>query len=332
MAVKKRDPVTGIETTGHEWDGIEELETPIPKPFIWAYILATLVAGLMWVLLPSWPVMSSGTWPYFTEYYKGLLGFTDQARLSQKLAALARRQASFDKKLTDTELSELVKDNAAREAYYVPGATLFREHCAMCHGRDGSGQPGFPDLSDNQWLWDGEVEGIYTTIKYGINTDHDETQSAEMPGFLKDESLTKDQVADVVEYVLSISGQEHRPEAAKRGATVFEEDGGCSGCHGEGGKGGEGTGAPNLTDSHWLYGGDRASIERSVALGRKGVMPHWVHRLRDAEIRQLALFVKWLNVPEDGDADENANAAANPGRSDASPAPAASGQSGMAPQ
>ncbi len=297
MSVKRRDQVSGQLTTGHEWDGIEELDTPIPKPFVWGYLIAFLVALIMWIALPSWPLPSSMKWPYITSYWQGLLG-SDAERVERRLAELAAQQKAFDDKINKADLAELVKDPKARKLLMPAGAVLYREHCAMCHGPDAKGQPGFPNLVDDQWLWDGEVEGIYTTIKYGINSSHEETQSAEMPGFLKDESLTKDQVRDVVEYVRSISGQEHFPEAAKRGAVVFEEDGACSGCHGEGGAGGLGVGAPNLTDKHWIYGGDRDSLYRSIAEGRKGVMPHWVDLLREAEIRQLALYIKWLGTPE----------------------------------
>ncbi len=306
MQVKK-DPITGIETTGHEWDGIEELQTPIPKPFTWAYIIAILIAVVMWYALPSWPVVASASFPYFTKVYEGALGVSDHDRLQRRIAAHERLQADFDRKLTEPDINALAASAQARELYFAGGATLFREHCAMCHGRDSSGQPGFPDLTDNQWLWGGDAEGIYTSIKFGINSGHEETQEAEMPAFLRDELLDSDQVADVVEYVLSISGQEHRPAAAKRGAKVFEEE--CSSCHAEGGVGGEGTGAPNLTDKHWIYGGDRAAITRSVSDGRKGVMPHWVDRLRDAEIRQLALYVKWLNDEDDGGSEGAAGAA-----------------------
>ena len=297
MSVKRRDRISGQLTTGHDWDGIEELETPIPKPFVWAFLIAFLVAAIMWLALPSWPLFSSEKWPYITSYWKGLTGYSDAKRVERRLAELAAQQKNFDDKINKADLTQLVKDPNARKLLMPAGAVLYREHCAMCHGSDATGQPGFPSLVDDQWLWDGDVEGVYTTIKFGINTSHDETQSAEMPGFLKDETLTKKQVEDVVEYVRSISGLKHSPEAAKRGAVVFEEDGGCSGCHGEGGVGGVGGGAPNLTDKHWIYGGDRDNLYRSIAVGRKGVMPHWVGLLREAEIRQLALYVKWLAMP-----------------------------------
>ena len=305
MQVEK-DPITGIETTGHEWDGCRELQTPIPRAFIWGYILTTAVAAVMWYLLPSWPIVASDKFPYFTKNYEGALGLTDTGRVARRIADHAKLQAAFDKKLTEPDINELAEDPKAREAYFAGGATLFREHCAMCHGRDSEGQPGFPDLTDNQWLWGDDAEGIYTSIKYGINTSHEDTQTGEMPAFGRDELLEPDQISDVVEYVLAISRQEHRPEAAKRGAKIFEDE--CASCHADGGVGGEGSGAPNLTDKHWIYGGDRAAILASVNDGRKGVMPHWVDRLRDAEMRQLALYVKWLNVA-DGDAPAEADGA-----------------------
>ena len=293
MQVEK-DPITNVDTTGHEWDGIKELETPVPKPFVRALLISIIVACVMWVALPAWPYPKGISGPYFMDHTVGVLGSNDSSRVRDKLAALARTQSKFDKKITEVDLASHASDNKARDILFPAGAILYREHCAMCHGRNAAGQPHFPNLLDKQWLWSGEVDGVYETIKYGINAGHDDGQEALMPAFGTDETLNPDQISDVVEYVLSISKAEHLPIAAKRGATIFAEE--CSGCHNEGGVGGMENGAPNLTDTHSIYGSMRETINKSVFYGRAGVMPYWVDRLRDAEVRQLALYVKWLGA------------------------------------
>ena len=214
--------------------------------------------------------------------------------MAQNLAALAEKQATFDKRFTDIKLEELLADPDARASYFDAAATLFRENCAMCHGRKITGRPRFPNLADDQWLWSGTVDGVYETIKVGINSSHDDSLGGAMPGFGKDEILELDQLNDVVEFVMKISGQKHLPVAAKRGAALFEEN--CAGCHLEGGVGNGENGAPNLTDNEWIYEGNRAEVYKSVFSGRAGVMPHWDTRLRDAEMRQLALYVKWVGA------------------------------------
>ncbi len=290
----RRDPVTGENTTGHEWDGLEELDKNVPWPFKLGLVIAIAIAAVMWVMLPSWPHISSDKWPYVTDYTKGTIGYSDRGRVARNLALLADTQAKFDKRFTDRDLKDLLADPEARKSYFAAAATLFRENCAMCHGRKITGRPRFPNLADNQWLWSGDVDGIYETIKYGINSEHDDSRSGSMPAFGKDEMLDLDQIHDVVEYVMKISGQKHLPDAAKRGAGLFKEH--CVACHQKGGVGNANNGAPNLTDDEWIYEGHKKTVYQSVFYGRAGVMPHWVDRLRDAEMRQLALYVKWVGA------------------------------------
>ena len=290
----RRDPVTGENTTGHEWDGCEELDKNVPMPFKISLLVSIIIASIMWVTLPAWPFPDLSKGLLFSDYTRGITGYSDRGRVARNLAALADKQAKFDKRFTERKLEELVADPKAREAFFDAAATLFRENCAMCHGRKITGRPHFPNLADNQWLWGGDVESIYEIIKYGINTSHDDTKIALMPGFGLDDLHSLDQIHDLVEYVMKLSGQKHLPVAAKRGAVLFVDS--CEACHMEGGVGNGQNGSPNLTDKEWIYDGDRATVYKSVSNGRAGVMPHWVDRLRDAEIRQLALYIKWVGA------------------------------------
>ena len=173
---------------------------------------------------------------------------------------------------------------------------LFRDNCAACHGRDATGQKGFPDLTDSHWLWSGTPEEIEYTLRVGINSSDDDTRYAQMPAFGRDEMLEKSEISDVIDYVSSLSGQPHNRDAALRGQDIFADN--CASCHGDGAAGGMENGAPDLTDAAWIYGGTRGDLEKTLKHGRAGVMPAWTGRLSDAEIRQLTLYVLWQ-----GDAD-----------------------------
>ena len=155
-----------------------------------------------------------------------------------------------------------------------------------------AGGEGYPNLNDDDWLWGGSLEAISQSITYGIRNGHDDARFGPMPGFYRDEILTRDQVEDVVEYVLSLSERSESPEAAERGAEVFAEQ--CVACHGEDATGNVEFGAPNLADGIWLFGGDKATIMESVLGGRAGVMPPWFDRLSPATIKQLAIYVHSL--------------------------------------
>ena len=277
------DPVSGQHTTGHEWNGIKELDTPMPRSFhIWLW-LSIAVCVVMWVLYPSFPSV--------TDYAKGLLGYSSRTEVAERVAeGVALRAESFAPFETQ-DVATLSEDPTLRARFEPEIAVLYRDNCAVCHGRDAKGQPGFPDLTDDHWLWSGAPEEIEYTLTAGINTNHDDTRFAEMPAFGRDGLLEKAEIADAVDYVLSLSGRDHDAAAAARGAAVFEEN--CAACHAEGGVGGIESGAPSLTDAAWIYGGDRISVATSVKQGRAGVMPFWSGRLTEAEIRKLTLYVIW---------------------------------------
>ena len=180
-----------------------------------------------------------------------------------------------------------------REIYEPQISVLFRDNCAACHVRNAMGQINFPNLIDQHWLWSGTPEEIEYTLLHGINSESEDTRFAKMPAFGRDELLERSEVVEAVEYVLKISGQNHDVSAASRGAEVFEVN--CASCHNERGIGGLENGAPSLTDSAWIYGGNPEAIRKTLQNGRAGIMPKWSDRLTQSEIRQLALYVYWLS-------------------------------------
>lgn len=277
------DDVSGQETTGHEWNGIKELNTPMPWAFriwLWASIA---VAALLWVLYPSFPSASN--------YLKGAIGYSSREAVNAAVAEGAATRAEAYAVFTETDLDTLAEDPTLQAKFEDDIAVLYRDNCAVCHGRDLEGQANFPNLVDDHWLWSGWPEEIEYTIQVGINATHEDTRFAEMPAFGRDEMLPDEEISDILEYVLSISGQDHDAEAAARGDELFLDN--CSGCHAEGGVGGYESGAPSLVDSQWIYGGTRDQIAETLENGRAGVMPAWSGRLSETEIRQLTLYLLW---------------------------------------
>ena len=278
------DEPSGQHTTGHEWNGIKELNTPIPRVFnIWLWVSIGAAAAL-WVLYPSFPVV--------TTYAKGALGYSSRITVTDQVRAGLAQKATAFAPFETMDLAELTQNDTLRATYEPSIAVLFRDNCAACHGRSGDGQMNFPNLTDDHWLWSGLPEEVEYTLRHGINSTDPDTRFAEMPAFGRDEWLERADIEAAIDYVLQISGQNHDADAARAGAVVFEDN--CASCHGEGGIGGYENGAPRLTDKTWIYGGDRAALAKTLHNGRAGVMPAWSGRLTDSEIRQLTLYVGWL--------------------------------------
>ncbi|PKQ00613.1 MAG: cytochrome-c oxidase, cbb3-type subunit III [Alphaproteobacteria bacterium HGW-Alphaproteobacteria-13] len=291
MAENKRiDEATGTSTVGHEWDGIEELDTPMPRWWLWTFY-ATIVWGIGYVILyPAWPLVNSAT--------EGVLKWTSRGQLEQELAADAQRRAPVVSAIATTPVASLPGKPELMQAAVQGGAAAFRVHCVQCHGAGGAGVPNlYPSLTDDDWLWGGDLDSIEYTITHGIrNPDHGETHFSLMPAFGRDGMLDSAQVADVVSHVRVISGQEKPSRASTRGAELYEAN--CAVCHGPAGEGGREFGAPKLTDAIWLYGGDRASITAMVDNPRNGVMPRWGGRLDPVTIKMLAAYVYSLGGGE----------------------------------
>ncbi len=282
---KKIDEVTGYETTGHVWDDdLQELNKPLPK--WWLYVMyATIIWSIgYWVLYPAWPLAS--------DYTKGMLGYSQRAVVMEQVAAGKAAQSKFRDAIAEAELTEIPKQEDLLNFALAGGAAAFKDNCAPCHGRGAQGFKGYPNLNDDDWIWGGDLEAIHQSIRYGIRNSDEDSRQSDMPKFGKEELLEKEQINDVAEYVLSLSGEAGDQEAAKRGQEVYAEN--CAACHGENGKGMKELGAPNLSDSIWLYGGDKADVVTSIHTGRGGVMPPWHTRLDDVTIKQLAVYVHSL--------------------------------------
>lgn len=278
------DPFTGHETTGHEWNGIKELNTPFPRIALWALILAVGYSVIAWVLLPAWPTGKS--------YTPGLLGLTETTQAEAELAHLDALRSGWVERFAEGDFQAIQADPALMALARPEAARLFADNCAACHGangqgHDGRGGIGFPALSDPVKLWSSEPADIAETIRVGINSAHDETNVSEMPAFGRDEMLTPEEIDALVPYVVALAAGTADPDSPA--ATLFADN--CASCHGEGGEGGVGVGAPALAHHHWIYGGEPAQIRKTIWNGRKGEMPAWEGRLTAAERNMLALYV-----------------------------------------
>ncbi len=273
-----------VPTTGHVWDGIEEYDNPMPRWWVWVFY-ATIVWGIGYsIAYPAWPMLTRAT--------PGLLGASTRADVAVDIAAVDSRNADIKSQLVNTDLTAVKENPDLMRFAENAGAAVFRTNCAQCHGSGAAGiaGKGYPNLLDDDWLWGGDVENIHTTITHGIrNSNYPDARYSQMPSFGVDGLLEKDQINQVVEFVLQLSGQEHDVALSAAGGTVFAEN--CVACHGEAGLGNADVGAPNLADAIWLYGGARAAVASSVNNARFGVMPGWSERLSEDEIRAVALYV-----------------------------------------
>ncbi|WP_263587818.1 cytochrome-c oxidase, cbb3-type subunit III [Sphingopyxis sp. GC21] len=307
MAEDKRiDEVTGTATSGHEWDGIEELDTPMPRWWLWS-LYATIIWGIVYVILyPAWPMIRSAT--------EGTLGWSSRGQLEKELAAETRRRAPIVDAIAATPIAELPARPDLMQAATQGGGAAFRVHCVQCHGAGGAGVKNlYPSLTDDDWLWGGDLAAIHYTITNGIrNPDVAATRTSQMPAFGRDGILDARQIADVVSHVRVISRQEKPSASSARGAALFSAN--CAVCHGVGGEGGRSVGAPRLTDAIWLYGGDRASLTATINHPRNGVMPHWGERLDPVTIKMLAAYVYSLGGGEKAPAPAAVAAAAPKGQ------------------
>ncbi|MCU0801476.1 MAG: cytochrome-c oxidase, cbb3-type subunit III [Rhodobacteraceae bacterium] len=273
-----------VETTGHQWDGIEEYNNPMPRWWVWTFY-ATIVWGVAYsVAYPAWPLLREAT--------PGLLGASTRADVAAEIAAVDAANAAVKAQLVAADLNAIGADPGLATFAENAGAAIFRTNCATCHGSGAAGfeGKGYPNLLDDDWLWGGTMEDIHLTITHGIrNTTDPDARYSEMPRFGADELLDEDQIGQVVEHVLAISGQEHDAALAAAGATVFAEN--CASCHMDDGSGDRSLGAPKLSDAIWLYGGSRAAITETVVNARFGVMPDWNERLTEDEIRAVSFYV-----------------------------------------
>lgn len=290
MAVEEIDPVSGRVTTGHEWNGITELDTPVPRGVLMFLIVTHIFAVLWWFVMP--------TWPLGTTYTRGLLGTDQHKIIAERMAEANASRASWVDAIDAKSYDDILADAQLMKVVNETGHRLFGDNCAACHGREGQGGRNFPDLADRDWLWGGSPETIAETISVGINSTNPDSRVAQMPAFGKDQMLEPAQLHDVALYVHSLSNPgdatSENAAAIQAGHEVFAAN--CVACHGDDAKGSTDVGAPNLTDSTWIYGGDLASITTTLYGGRQGHMPTWDKRLSPADIKILALYVHSLGA------------------------------------
>ncbi len=280
------DEITKTYTTGHEWDGIKELNTPLPRWWLWV-LYATIIWSIgYWILMPAWPMLSGHT--------KGYLGYSQRDTVNAELQAAQNDRKVFSEKLLNADLKTIENTQDLLEFAMAGGKAAFGDNCAGCHGSGAAGAKGYPNLNDDDWLWGGTLDEIHHTITVGIRGTHDDTRLSDMPAFLSDEILDKGQIRDMATYVRSLSDKTIAAPAGT--AELFQEN--CAACHGENAKGSRDFGAPNLTDGIWLYGSDPETLITTISYSRKGVMPTWAGRLDPATIKSLAVFVHTLGGGE----------------------------------
>jgi cytochrome c oxidase cbb3-type subunit 3 len=286
MAEKHIDEISGVETTGHEWDGIKELNNPLPRWWLWTFYFTIVWAIAYTIAYPAWPLLSSAT--------EGMLGFHSRKALTEDVAVATQAQKVFLDKIVAMPVADIAKDQELSQFAMNGGAAAFKVNCAPCHGSGASGGPGFPNLNDNDWLWGGTVDDIYATIAHGIRSEDADTRTSEMPAF--GEMLDATQIKQVAAFVVSLTGTPSDAALVEPGKTVFAEN--CASCHGEDAKGGRDFGAPNLADAIWLKGEGEQAVINQVTAPKHGVMPAWAGRLSDATVKQLAVYVHSLGGGE----------------------------------
>mgnify|MGYP001363848089 FL=1 len=282
---RERDEHSGTQTTGHEWDGVKELDTPLPRWWLYIFYACIAAAVVYWVLMPAWP-MANG-------YTKGLLGWSDRANVAADIQSLRNTRGPMFERLAGASAADIAADPELQEFARAAGEAVFGDYCRTCHGAGGAGAPGYPVLADDVWIWGGRLSDIEHTLRVGARSEHPETRISQMPAYGRDNLLTARQIEDVAEHVITLSAARARLEpnlgAAARGAVVYQEQ--CAICHGAAGAGDRIVGAPSLTDDVWLYGGTREEIRRQIESGRGGVMPSWEARFDAGTLRALAYYV-----------------------------------------
>jgi cytochrome c oxidase cbb3-type subunit 3 len=279
----EKDAITGQHTTGHEWDGIRELNTPLPK--WWVYVFwACVVFSIGYVFAyPAIPLTNGAT--------SGLLGYSSRAELETDLVAARAQHADRLDAIKNSSLEEITGNADLRNYAMAGGQVVFKENCAPCHQSGGAGAYGYPTLADDEWIWGGTLDDIHTTIQHGIRWEQDEdTRLGEMPAFGAMEILSPEEIDSVATYVAALASG--NPEQGTDGAVLFEEQ--CAACHGFEGEGQTALGAPALNNQLWLYSGDAEAVKAQINEPKHGVMPAWIGRLKEEEIKQVTIYVHSL--------------------------------------
>jgi cytochrome c oxidase cbb3-type subunit 3 len=287
MADKEIDKVSGVETTGHEWDGIKELNNPLPRWWLWTFY-ATIVFSIGYMAYyPAIPLIEGST--------MGMSGETNRSVLQAELQAADEAKAGLVSKIEASSLQDIRTNDELFRFAVAGGQSLYKVNCSQCHGSGAQGAPGYPNLNDDDWLWGGDLDAIYHTIKHGVRNGTADARDSLMPAF-GEGILEAPQIIQVANYVMQLSGQEHDGAAASTGKELYAEN--CAACHGEDGKGGRDFGAPNLADQLWLYGGTVDLVAAQIGKPKHGVMPAWGQKLDEAEVKQLTVYIHSLGGGE----------------------------------
>ncbi|MEQ8479429.1 MAG: cytochrome-c oxidase, cbb3-type subunit III [Hoeflea sp.] len=283
MSEKHIDEVSGVETTGHSWDGIRELNNPLPRWWLWTFYLTIVWAIGYMVLYPAVPLINGAT--------QGILGYSSRAEVAAELADAKAAQGELLDRIAATPVEEIAGNPDLLQFAIAGGSSAFKVNCAQCHGSGAAGSAGYPNLNDDAWIWGGEIDQIYQTIAHGIRYEDDpDTRFSEMPAF--GDILEGEQIDQVVAYVVSLSRDPSDPSRVEAGRQVFVEN--CAACHGDNAEGLADFGAPRLSDAIWLMGSSEAAIASQIRNPKHGVMPAWVDRLGEPTIKQLAVYVHTL--------------------------------------
>jgi cytochrome c oxidase cbb3-type subunit 3 len=288
MSDKEIDPLTGTETTGHEWDGIKELNNPLPRWWLWTFYGSIVFAVGYTIAFPAWPMISSAT--------SGVLGYSSRAELDADLIAARAAQGDLVSAVATTPLTDILADDSLARFARAGGRSLFKVYCSQCHGTGATGSIGYPNLNDDEWVWGGSVDQIYATIAHGVRSPVDEeTHYSLMPNFGSDELLSSEEITLLARHVASLSGIEGGA-ASPEGQQLFADN--CAACHGDSAGGLVEAGGPSLNDQVWLYEGTLAGIKQQLEQPRHGVMPAWSARLGETAVKQLAVYVHGLGGGE----------------------------------
>jgi len=279
----EKDRLRGRETTGHDWDGISELDTPLPQWWLYAFVASVVWALGFCLLYPSFP--------YGPGYFKGLLGYSQRGAVEAEMQEATAQQAGAMDRIRALPIAAIGKEPALAAIAMTAGRIAFANNCAACHGASGEGRKFYPVLADDDWLWGGRLEDIERTITFGVRSGHQEARQSSMPRF-GDGMLGAVEIGQLADYVLSLTGRAAAGANMAAGGKLFAQN--CAVCHGDKGEGKQAVGAPRLADPIWLYGNDRAAIIQQITAPRQGVMPAWVDRLGLATIKSLALYVHAL--------------------------------------
>ncbi len=286
---KEIDDISGVETTQHEWDGIKELNNPLPRSWLWGLYGTILFAIGYTIVYPAWPGITTNT--------KGIWNWSSRGELATELSEVEKSRQVLGDQLVSIELEEVNQNSDLLQFAVNGGQSAFKVYCSQCHGSGANGGTIYPSLIDDDWIWGGTLEDIYLTLQHGIRYEQDDdTRLSEMPRYGADELLERNEIMDVAWYVREMSGQEFDADAAARGQTVFADN--CAACHGEKGEGIRELGAPNLNDAIWFYGNTHEQIVAQISEPKQGVMPAWKGRLSEVTIRQLTHYVHSLGGGE----------------------------------